>query len=374
MSHEDTKFNYHSFIGDLKSTFDPILRESRTQDPQDWIKVAFLGPVKSFRSILKTASTLGKIGWSTLPVIGPILVIVGGVISSAPIWLITVLILVVVLGVYGLLVFLHTGKMATMGNPHFHVGAFKAKRPSEYKLWKPFLEKNGPTFEGLYHFITPILNPNNGADLNKVIDYARWHVESMQSEKDQYRDTRDYLQKEVIRYEKAVGYLVDLVKDINKSLYRYVNDCMNYYELDFVSAYTIYRVEDGQIRKLHDKGTTGASPDVIPLTEDNARKYAAVYVAMLPEEEDGLSYNNPFPGRTVTAYRMKVYGETWIWSFHFDDSNGKALSLTLSNDTIEIRDIYRLVHAFCLLLQKQENVDKEGIPDGIAESQRAKEN
>lgn len=374
MSHKDTKNNYHSFLGDLKATFDPIFRNARTQDSSEWRKKAWLGPLKSFIGMFKSAGTLGKISWGTLPFIGPALVIAGGILASVKAWLIAVLALLLVFGMYWILVSRHTKKMATMGDPHFHIGAFKAKRPQEYKLWKPFLDKSGPTFGGLYDFMMPIFNPNNGDDIRTVIEYTKGQVEAMQTEKDEILTTRAYLEREVGRYERAVGYLVDLVKSINKSLYRYANDCMNFYELDFVCAYTIYRVEEGIIRKIHDKGTTGASPTEIALTEENTRKYAAVYVAMLPSEEDAFSYNNPYPGRTVAAYRMKVYGETWIWNFHFDDSNDKALSLTLSNDIIEIREVYRLVQAFCLLLQKREIEGKEGIQDGNAKSQRANEN
>lgn len=103
------------------------------------------------------------------------------------------------------------------------------------------------------------------------------------------------------------------------------------------------------------------------------RLYAAAYVAMLPEGEEAFSYNNPFPGRTVASYRMRVFDETWIWNFHFDDSNDKALMLTLSDDIIEIREVYRLVHAFCLVLRKLEIDGKEGIHDGSATSQAANE-
>ncbi|AWP25230.1 MULTISPECIES: hypothetical protein [Paenibacillus] len=374
MSHKDTKNNYHSFLGDLKATFDPIFRNARTQDSSDWRKKAWSGPLKSYIGMFKAAGALGKLGGVVAPLIGPTLVVVGGILASIPVWLIIFLPLLLLFGVYWIFVIQHTKKMATMGDPHFHIGAFKEKRPLEYKLWKPFLDRNGPTFEGLYDFMIPIFNPNNGEDLKSVIEYTKGHVAAVQTEKDEYRTARDFLKSEVERYERAVGYLVDLVKAINKSLYRYANDCMNFYELDFVCAYTIYRVEEDKIRKIHDKGTTGASPAEITLTEENARKFAAVYVAMLPSEEDGFSYNNPFPGRTVAAYRMEIYGETWIWNFHFDDSNDKALSLTLSNDIIEIREVYRLVQAFCLLLQKREIEGKEGIQDGNAKSQRANEN
>lgn len=373
LSHEQTKVNYHSFIAELKTVFDPVLHVMRNQDASSWRGHAWRGPLKWLKGAMRSASALGKIAWGSLPIIGPGLLVAGGWFAKLPIWLIAVLTVVILFLVYWILVMIYTGKMATIGHPNFHVGAFKAKRPSEYKLWVPFLQKHNANFEGLLNFITPIFNPNDGVDVKAVIEYAKGHVDAAQSEVAQYRSARDYLQAEVDKHERAVGYLVDVIKAINKSLYRIVNDCMNFHELDFVCAYTIYKVEGNVIRKIHDKGTTGASPGTIDLTEENANKYAAAYVAMLPEGEEAFSYNNPFPGRTVASYRMRVFDETWIWNFHFDDSNDKALMLTLSDDIIEIREVYRLVHAFCLVLRKLEIEGKEGIHDGSATSQAANE-
>jgi len=320
---------------------------------------------------MRSAGALGKIGWGSIPIIGPALLVAGGMFAQLPIWLIVALNVVVVFLTYWIMVTVYTGKMATIGHSNFHIGAFKVKRPLEYKIWAPFLHKQNANFEGLLNFITPIFNPNEGVDVRSVLEYTKGHVDTVQSEKEEYRSARDFLQAEVDKHEQVVGYLVDVIKSINKSLYRLANDCMNFYELDFVCAYTIYKVEGDIIRKIHDKGTTGVSPETITLTEANANKYASVYVAMLSDEEDGFSYNNPFPGRTVASYRMKVFGEIWIWNFHFDDSNDKALKLTLSNDIIEIREVYRLVHAFCLVLRKREIENGEGIHHGNATKSQA---
>ncbi|MEF2246433.1 hypothetical protein [Paenibacillus sp. IITD108] len=363
--------NYHSFIEELSTEFDPVIKKMRNQDPSSWIKEAWLGPLKSFKGLIRSAGVIGKIGWGSLPFIGPLLIAIGGYFASLPIWLIIVSTIIIIGIVYWIIVIRYTTKMVVMGHPNFHIGAFKAKRPTEYKFWAPFLQKHTATFGGLLDFITPIFTPNNGIDVKSVIEYTKGHLDAMQSEMEQLRSAQDYLQLEVEKYEQAVGYLVEMVKAINKSLFRLANDCMDYNELDFICAYTIYKVEDDSIYKVHDKGTSGISPKKILLTKENADKYAAVYVAMLPEGEDGFSYNNPYPGRTVASYRMNIYGEVWIWNFHFDDSNDKALKLTLTDDIIEIREVYRLVHAFCLVLYKRENEGKEGIHDGNDRSQKA---
>lgn len=360
MSHVETKINYHSFIAELKTVFDPVLSVMRSQDASAWRGQAWLGPCKQLKGMMRSAGTFGKIGWGSLPVIGPAMLVAGGWLAALPVWLIVLLTVAVLFVVYWIMVIRYTGQMATIGHAHFHIGAFKAKRPLEYKLWAPFLHKHNASFEGLLHFVNSLFYATDEADVRSILEYTRGHMDAVQTEKEEYRTARDYLQSEVEKHERVIGYLVDVIKSVNKSLYRLANDCMNFYELDFVCAFTIYKVEGDYIRKFHDRGTTGASPEIIALTEANAEKYAAVYVAMLPEEEDGFSYNSPFPGRTVASYRMKMFEETWIWNFHFDDSNDKALKLTLSNDVIEIREVYRLVHAFSLVLQKREMQSKAG--------------
>lgn len=361
VSREEIKVNYHSFLGELR-VFDPILSKMRNQDLK-WRGQAWAGPAKLFRGAVRSASLLGKIGWGSIPVVGPGLIAAGGYVASLPLWMIIVTPILLMFFVYWILVIRCTGQMASIGHPNFHVGCFKAKRPKEYQLWAPFFKNHNASFEGLYAFLTPILTAHHGDNMNALIEYTRGQVDAMQTDVQKYRSDRDYLQAEVERYVRALSYLVDLIKATNKSLYRLVNDCMNFYELDFVCAYTIYEVDGDVIRKIHDKGTTGVSPSIIALTEENAEKYAAVNVAMQEEdEEDGPTYNNPFPGRTVVSYRMKMLaGEVWIWNFHFDDSNDRALNLTLSNDIIEIREVYRLIHSFCLILQKRDIVNREGI-------------
>jgi hypothetical protein len=138
---------------------------------------------------------------------------------------------------------------------------------------------------------------------------------------------------------------------------------MNLYELDFVCAYTIYEVQGDILLKIVDHGTSGNSPMFYDLSDPSVQEYASVSVALNPS--GGTKYDNPYPGRTVVSYPMKMlYDIIWVWNFHFDESNDKALSLTLSNDIVEIREVYRSIHAFCLLLQKDmiQGSGKEIVP------------
>jgi hypothetical protein len=371
---EEIKTNYHSFLGEIKEVFDPILHKMRNQaDPEKWKGQAWLGPLHTYKGLFKSAGALGKVKWAALPLIGPVLFTVGSFFMKLPLWSIGVIIVAVLFLLYWALVVKHTSKMASIGDPNFHIGAFKATRPKEYAIWSPFFQKHNATFTGLHEYVNQHLHPQSGAEIKAILEYTKGQTDALLTSKEEYRTERDYMIGEVERYEKAVGYLVDIIKAINKSLYRLTNNCMDFHELDFVCPFTIYEVDGDVIRKRIDRGTSGSSPEVIPLVEENAIKYAAVDVALHPDD-GAIKYNNPYPNRTVVAYRMKMLNDViWIWNFHFDDSNHKALSLTLSNDIIEIGEVYRLVHAFCLILQKRTIGYEEGTQNGNSTSKAAKE-
>ncbi|MNW70325.1 hypothetical protein D3C74_495920 [compost metagenome] len=61
-------------------------------------------------------------------------------------------------------------------------------------------------------------------------------------------------------------------------------------------------------------------------------------------------------------------GETWVWCFHFDDDDERSLSLLLGNDIIESRQIRRVMHVFCLTLQKRQRLISEKEVDQDVEA------
>ncbi|MFX3639864.1 MAG: hypothetical protein ACE3L7_14610 [Candidatus Pristimantibacillus sp.] len=351
MSQDNLQINYHAFLGEIKEAYDPIITKMRNQDPKGWRGQAWLGPLKTLKSVFKSTGFLLKIQWGSLPFIGPLIGFMGVRFLNLPIWLMVLAAVLILFTIYFILVVRYTGKMVVYSNPEFHVGAFKAKRPGDYQIWAPAIRLR-ENFNGLYDFVNVLLyNPEMAAEIRSLLELAQEQKEEMRVTTDIFETERKYLLEEIEKNERAVIYLVDMLKASTKSVYRIVNDCMNFQELDFVCAYTIYERRDNKLYKIVDKGTTGRSPMEIELTEENAKVFGAVDVALHPA--DGMKYNNPYPGRTVVSSPMNMLnGSQWVWNFHFDDSDMRALFLTLSSDIIDIREVYRLVHAFCLILQK----------------------
>lgn len=364
MSDLNIRLNYHSFLEEIKNDFDPIIKKMREQDFDGWRGQAWKGPLKKLKNTFKSAGTLAKIKWAGLPLIGPVIAGVGGYLAHIPLLGMISAAAFIIMITYWILVCRFTNEMASIASEHFHVGAFKAKKPKEYALWAAF-RHSGATFNGLYAFMTPLLIDASKTDVSieQILNYAKGQQDFLQANIDTYKEERAFLLSEIEKNEKYVLYLIDLLKSINTAIYRIANGVMNFSELDFISAYTIYEVRGDKLYKIVDKGTTGSSPEQFEINKENALRYAVVDAAMSSDGDP--RYNLSSPGRNVVSYRMKMFNQAvWIWNFHFDDGNDRALSLTLSHDIIDIREVYRLVHAFCLILQKEMLREKEMTQSG----------
>lgn len=51
--------------------------------------------------------------------------------------------------------------------------------------------------------------------------------------------------------------------------------------------------------------------------------------------------------------------KTWVYNFHFDTDDKKNNHLLVKDDIIESREVYRLIHALCLLAQESIVTPKE---------------
>ncbi|MCW3793922.1 hypothetical protein OM416_20215 [Paenibacillus sp. LS1] len=352
MNNTHIRENYHSFLSETAHSLDPILRKMRYQDKNNWRMIAWTSPIKKLPRLLSATGKLSKTIWGLLSTGGTGVTVFLGFVRDWPIWLICSLVLGILFLVYYLMVTSYMSKMLSIASDEFHVGAYKAKRPNEYLVWSPLTKGHNATYTGLYDVFTLISNAQSGKELQEALKLVNDHAVNLKDSNDQFLAEREYFFDELEKQEQAISYLIGLIKDTNKTLYRMVNDCLDYYEFDFVSAFTIYEVQGDKLKKIFDKGTSGNSPQYIALTKENASRWSGVDVALNPTE--GPKYNNPYPGRTIVSIHMKMLNEVqWIWNFHMDDSNDRALILTLGSDIIEVREVYRLVHAFCLILQKE---------------------
>lgn len=128
--------------------------------------------------------------------------------------------------------------MATIGEPEFHVEAFRAKRPKEYeKTWAQLVNKTDFTFEGLYDIVNTVFSRNNHdpSSVAYIAAYSQSQHEFMQSTISDLKNmihekegAIEWLADELVKSENAVSYLIGIIKKVNENLYRYVNDRLSF--------------------------------------------------------------------------------------------------------------------------------------------------
>jgi hypothetical protein len=347
----------------------------RNQKNEKWLGLAWRGPFKEFMAYAKHLKAVAAVKWLSLPIIGPGVITLLGWYKRTAQWA-TILIAVVVLFIiYYIYVKRYIGKMATLGTAEFHVEALKATRPEEYKLWQNFLQLDDFTFNGLYDDYNSLLVPRQDNSINNVLQYTMGREETLETmiqelkdEIKQYEQAVNGMSLELDKTDNVINYLVSLIAGINTNLYRFTNDVLDFADLRLVTPFTIYSVEGNKLVKLKDIGTSGSSPNEIDITLSNP-EYAYAAVTAAKSETDDAYVNNPYPGRFVVAFSMRMLeGKKWVWCFHFDESDERALSLVLSNDIIEARQIRRLIHSFCLILHRRMISKEEVAPDAAEDA------
>lgn len=371
MSSDEIKKNYHSYVNQLKDTFDPVIATMRRQKGTSWKSLAWKGPLKELMGYTKHFKVVSAIKWTSLPLIGQAIVLGTAWYTRIPLWsVIAASVSLLFLIYYFFYVLRYVNKMATLGTSEFHIEALKAKRPAEHYIWQTFLQIDDFTFNDLYTVLNSYLIPDRDNSVSSVLQYSMGREqtleETIQEQRErieEYERIVDELVSDLELSDNSITHLVNLITEINTNLYRLCNGVLDYNDLRFVTPFTIYEVEGDILRKLQDVGTSGGSVSEIDMSVSQDHEYAAVTAARGRYGSTEAYVSNPYPGRYVVAYAMKMFDrKRWIWCFHFDDNDERALSLILSNDIIESRQIRRLTHAFCLILQKR-ILDKEATQD-----------
>lgn len=384
--------NYHSILLGLSRNFDDVIEEMKDsyQDEKysNWVIYLLLSPLidisrinrnrKGIESAIKShigqaymipfISGLSGMGLAFFQEINP--------------WVYSIL------GIFFGYVFLlpyYFKKMITFQSGHFHTGAYRIFRNQEYTLMKQALldEKRDYFFKGIYDYLNHISSDSEQyLQIYKMIEEKldRHHqVEVKQLEtkntllKERLKKADQLLEKTMKEYESFVKELrkidrnrkegmeivIDMIKEINSVLFRMGNGTFSKKDLGFVSAYTIYRKERDSLIKIEDVGTSGTSPSVLSLKEDT--KWGAVEV--INKQTDKPVINEPYDNRMVVSFRIRMRAngkeEIWVFNFHFDLTDKKPQHLLLKNDIIESREVYRLIHALCLLTSQSMHVKEE---------------
>lgn len=377
---------YHSRLLALSYVFDrPIeqLKNSYIDEKySNWIIWLLLSPIRDIPKI-KSVSTgvKGLFNLSMIPILSaatmPIYLNIPGIHTSLDI------VIGYLLG-YLFTLFFYYRKILQFDSGHFHTGAYRKFRNQEYQLFRAaFLDdKNDFYFKGLYDYLDAILQRGENFDSlittvdtrldnylqNERVDYKKQVAiledklnqteQSVRELTDDYDAMIDELIKDRDQLMEGAVYVIQLIKDINILLYRIKNKLFSTKDLNLVSGFTLYEKDGEVMRRIEDVGTTGISPIEIPL---DSQKYSEWGVLKVINEDLKTPFvNDPYSNHSIVSYQMKMdYGRRWVFNFHFDKSDLKSYHLLINDDIIESREVYRLIHALCLLSQDNQLFPKE---------------
>lgn len=269
-------------------------------------------------------------------------------------------------------------QLTNFQSDHFHLGAYKTWRKQEYELFKgAFLDPQGEFyFKGLYDYVTSskegyrlieglihefLANERTEykAKIFSLEENIKQNLKNTEEITNEYEEFTQSLISERDELLQEFEYVIHLLKDLNTLLFRIHNKGMDLRDLDILTGFTLYELRDDTLFQLADVGTSGNTATEISLDNE---KYAHYGVVKVVKDNMSLPYfNHPYPGHVVVSYKMNIDNKnTWVYNFHFDDSDTKAWKLLIENGIIESKEIYRLIHAFCLLSQDKRFKETKG--------------
>jgi hypothetical protein len=376
--------NYHSRLLNISKQFDHVIEKLKTSYIDEkytawyvWLAVAPLRDMGTVIQLQKGIASFitGKFFVAILPILtalaGPLI----SIPTDLPMWVTPF-----VSGVLGYIISMciYFPQLVRFTSVHFHTGAYRVFRRQEYDLFKSsFLDPQGEFyFKGIYDNIT---SSKEGYRLiqrliQDFLQNERIHYEGkIQSLEDKIQEINSNVERITLEYTEFTEgliterdelllefeYVIQLLKDLNTLLFRMYNKGITLKDLNILTGFTLYELRKDKIVQIEDVGTSGVTATEIYLNDPKYQHYGAVKV--INENIDRPYFNHPYPGHIVVSFKLRIDQKAiWVYNFHFDDSNTRAWKLLIENGIIESKEIYRLVHALCLLSQNTQLGSMEG--------------
>lgn len=385
------KTMYHSALRSIATVYDPpiaLMRLRIQKEPSlhKWPVHWFLLQFKDIKKLTKIFKDIKNINFSALPILGaavaPLVTWLSFEVNN---WVIagSGVVLYIILFLCGLPRYF-LKMLSITEEDYFHIGAYRKFCSTEYEMFSIFLSGDKFNFEGLYDYVTGVLTKQaDELEIVKTViaQHDKEKVE-LRKEKKDLEDKKEAKEQEIIDYydnlikdmdedivgaETGLKYFVEFLADVNNALYRIINNCFGFSDLKMISGITVYRLDRDVLYKEADEGTSGNSPEEIPIKDKNYEHYAMISVI---DDESGIpKKNEPREGYFVISHKMKMKNskgivETWIINFHVNkELNEKAWQLLLNDGIISSKEVYRMFHALCLFLYTNYGTKKEVVDD-----------
>ncbi|RTR28077.1 hypothetical protein EKG37_17390 [Robertmurraya yapensis] len=382
----DNKPNYHSFLFRVAPSMDKILekfknQESRADVSPHWIGQAIILLLKDLKTFYKPIMKVNEVNifnLSTLPLIG-------GVVASAVsffqgmewYWCLLILVGAVVI-LLSLMIPISLTRMLNLTHPHFYLKAYKALRKHEFDLLNHSVHDKNISYQGLAEYVNGVLTKQeNELEIVNVItteykeekERLRDEINELRSKEElaieKYNELIEGLEDEIKWYEDGIQYLVELFHDLHIILHRIGRGKCSFSDLKIIAGYSLYKKNGNVLTRIADEGTTGQNPLTIDLTRNHHNPWVQSTVAAATKQNN-LFKIEPKEGYHIVSYRINVgynNSETWIISLQIVPSvNKKGYLLALTDDIIDQRVIYSMLHGLCQIVYK--NTSRPGKGDG----------
>ncbi|WP_332696985.1 hypothetical protein [Halalkalibacter lacteus] len=265
--------------------------------------------------------------------------------------------------------------MCDFSSGYFRIGAYSLFRNQEYEIFKQslvhddefyfssipkqlqLLMKSDENLKLIHTRIDTFLNQekNELAQKIKVLEekYADKEKELKKVIKD-YDDEASHLLKANTEVHKAMGYVVDFLKATRLALLRKTNNKLNIADIANMlgAGVSIFEIKEDHLKIKAEEQTAGELPEIIRFDDEAFINSPYVDAA---NNEHGESSEEVELNYFVISKRFQMKrNEEWVISFHIDAGVEKALFLSVGNDILEIKEIYKMVHSICLLKQELE--------------------
>lgn len=238
---------------------------------------------------------------------------------------------------------------------NFHIGAYRIAKKQEYELFVKYLPFNF-SFNGLYDEVV-----THNPSMQELLIKER-QINLQKDHHDQYvkevNEKYSALQLEIKDLQEQTSFIVELFKEIVIVFYQIINSHFQIYSLKFFSGFTIYEMDKTErdfLYKIADVGTSGHSLDKITIPSDIKDDNYAVLRALRPRvDRYEPEYDIPYKNRYIVSYSMEMNtNKIWVFNFHADEDNSKALFFLLNDSIMDTREVYRLIHSLCLNFQQR---------------------
>ncbi|WP_067727852.1 hypothetical protein [Oceanobacillus damuensis] len=342
--------------GDFDEFFKTLQKSYSDEKLGRWLPTLLIAPFtkKTFWSIIKSIfpiilGFLIGLGIVFLPETSILTKVVSGILT----------ILVALFVTY----VLHFLKMINpIDSTNFHIGAYRVAKKQEYELFVKYLPYNF-SFYGLYDEVVT----HNPSRQELLMKEKQINLQKEQHEKYVKEAEKNYLElkQEFKDLQEQNSLVVELFKEIVTVFYQFINSHFQIYSLKFFSGFTIYEMNNTErdyLYKIADIGTSGHSPENISIPDNISDEDYAVLRALRPREDRyEPEFDTPYKNRFIVSLSIQMNNNnTWVFNFHADEDNTKALFFLLTDSIMETREVYRLIHSLCLNLEQRKELRKCG--------------